>query len=213
MRTSRRLTTVAALRAFISECIHPQKITALEFAEMFGRTVNAIQSVECGRLPLSEALALRISHETGASLSWLLDGKPNLPITDRRGKRYDRETFERARSKKYERFSKGQLSMRSLEYYSIIRSLLRAASHKGDAELAAYRLWSAIIAVARDFGAPEQVQTQNKETFEEHVRRIVEEDIPAAVSGLIVYNGVSQYRPPIKPKRKRRSLPSRGRKA
>jgi hypothetical protein len=41
--------------------------------ELTGRTVDTMQSLESGRLNLSEELAMTISKATGVALRWLLD--------------------------------------------------------------------------------------------------------------------------------------------
>jgi transcriptional regulator with XRE-family HTH domain len=62
-------TTVSVLRSIIG-------IPARELAELTGRSIHTIKSVESGRLALSEELALKMSIETGISAEWLLNGDP-----------------------------------------------------------------------------------------------------------------------------------------
>jgi transcriptional regulator with XRE-family HTH domain len=70
-------------------------ISAAEFARLVGRSFHTINSVESGRLSLSEELATRISHETNAELGWLLDAAQTGPPVNRSGELLTREEFER----------------------------------------------------------------------------------------------------------------------
>ena len=45
---------------------------------MLGRSTRTIQAVELCQLPLSEELAMRIGHETGVEVGWLLSGKADV---------------------------------------------------------------------------------------------------------------------------------------
>ena len=74
MRVSPRRHTVAVLRLLL-------KLTQKEFADLMGVSPKTIQAVELGSLKLSDTLAERISLRTGASIDWLLSGKPETPPT------------------------------------------------------------------------------------------------------------------------------------
>ncbi len=50
-----------------------------ELAAMVGRSKRTIQAIEIGRLKLSEDLAVKIAHETGVTVQWLLEGDYNTP--------------------------------------------------------------------------------------------------------------------------------------
>jgi len=69
---STKKTTVAVLRSQMG-------ITAEEFAELIGKSLSAVNSLETGRLALSEETAFRISEETGVVMEWLLDANPDEP--------------------------------------------------------------------------------------------------------------------------------------
>ena len=62
-------TTVSVLRSIIG-------ISAKELAELTGRSIHTIKSLESGRLALSEELALKMSIETGVCAQWLVNGDP-----------------------------------------------------------------------------------------------------------------------------------------
>ena len=72
MRTSKQRTPVAILRNIIG-----QKTPG--FAEMIGLSLSAVEKLETGRLKVSEAVAQRISFETGVDARWLLAGDPQMP--------------------------------------------------------------------------------------------------------------------------------------
>jgi transcriptional regulator with XRE-family HTH domain len=65
---SRRKTTVAVLRQELD-------LTVEEFAKLIGKSLTTVNSLETGRLKLSEETAFRIQQETGVEMSWLLKGK------------------------------------------------------------------------------------------------------------------------------------------
>jgi len=46
---------------------------------MVGLSLSAVEKLESGRLKISEAVAERISFETGVDPRWLLDGDPRMP--------------------------------------------------------------------------------------------------------------------------------------
>src|SRR2546426_12012804 len=61
-----------------------------EMADIIGCSFDTIQSLELGRLALSESLARRISAATGVHLHWLLDNDLKAPIVDAHGHTYGR---------------------------------------------------------------------------------------------------------------------------
>ena len=67
----------------------PQKA----MAEFLGCSVDTIQSIETGRLKLSDELAGRISLETGVSLKWLLDDDVSGPCDFGSGEALYRANF------------------------------------------------------------------------------------------------------------------------
>ena len=46
-----------------------------ELASLIGISRNTLQSIELGRLPLSERIAYRLSEQTGIRAKWLLDNE------------------------------------------------------------------------------------------------------------------------------------------
>ena len=72
MRRSNLEHPVAILRQIIG-------LGQKELAALVSRSTSTIQAIEINKLPLSEELALRISHETGVSLAWLIKGDVEAP--------------------------------------------------------------------------------------------------------------------------------------
>jgi transcriptional regulator with XRE-family HTH domain len=58
-------------------------LTQEDLAQMIGKSVAAIQSIETGRLKLSKSLAAKISNATGADYSWLLRNDLSAPMPPR----------------------------------------------------------------------------------------------------------------------------------
>lgn len=99
MRPSAVKTTSAALRLEIDALLRNSDQPPLGqkgFAELLGKSVSTIQSLETGRLALSDETAKLICLETGASPGWLLDGKPGKP-KGVGGSPFTLEAFERCR--------------------------------------------------------------------------------------------------------------------
>jgi transcriptional regulator with XRE-family HTH domain len=94
MRPSSKRTTVAVLREILG-------LSVEELAGLIGKSVPTVQSLESGRLKLSQETAVEISKKTGVSLKWLLDGKTRLEpyYDDGSGpKPYDLNIFEELRA-------------------------------------------------------------------------------------------------------------------
>jgi transcriptional regulator with XRE-family HTH domain len=66
---SQRKTTVAALR-------HLLGLSVEEFAKLIGKSPTTVNSLETGRLKLSEETAFTIAKQTGVEMVWLLKGRP-----------------------------------------------------------------------------------------------------------------------------------------
>jgi transcriptional regulator with XRE-family HTH domain len=66
---SRKLTCVAVLRTELG-------LTVEGFANLIGKSISAVNSLETGRLALSEETAFKIQQQTGVEMAWLLKGNP-----------------------------------------------------------------------------------------------------------------------------------------
>jgi transcriptional regulator with XRE-family HTH domain len=138
---SKRKTTVAVLRKILG-------LTVEEFAKLIGKSAATINSLESGRLKLSEETAFKIQQETGIDLQWLLKAKPKeKPYAswlrgDGTREPYTKEQFELTQSTKG---SKSYLSI-DPEYYligalSVVGdwiSVYTAAQRSGRSDLAIY---------------------------------------------------------------------------
>jgi len=63
-------------------------------ADLVNRSVHTVQSIELGRLPLSDALATEISGKTGVSKKWLLDGDVDQVATCERSRIFHNISFD-----------------------------------------------------------------------------------------------------------------------
>jgi transcriptional regulator with XRE-family HTH domain len=88
---SERRTTVAVVR-------QETGLSVEEFADLVGKSVSAIKSIEAGRLPLSERTSADIAQKTGVDMMWLGHGDPAGPIPDFTGKLWTKQTFERVQA-------------------------------------------------------------------------------------------------------------------
>jgi transcriptional regulator with XRE-family HTH domain len=72
MRPSPFRHTLAVLRTAIG-------LTQKEMAALVDRAARTIQSIELGKLPLSEDLAMTLAQATGVDAGWLLEDNPATP--------------------------------------------------------------------------------------------------------------------------------------
>ena len=138
---SKRKTTVAVLRQELG-------LSVDEFAKLIDKSVATINSLETGRLKLSEETAFKIQEETGVEMAWLLKAgpreKPYVLSFEGHGvrKAYTRELFEQIQS------SKGRKSYyledpkhHLISAFSIVSdwlSVYTAAEQTGRGDLATY---------------------------------------------------------------------------
>lgn len=95
---SKKKTTVAVLRTLLG-------LTVEEFAKLIGKSLTTVNSLETGRLKLSEKTAHTISQETGVEMHWLLKSKPKekpyvFDESDGLNRPYTKEVFEIAQARK-----------------------------------------------------------------------------------------------------------------
>ena len=172
-------TTVAALRKFLG-------LKQISFANLVNRSEATIQSVELGRLTLSESLAEEISKQTGVSVKWLMDGDPNARIETRWSTKrpfakhqinefvdaamsglnhdvYSKELFEAVQARLKSNLSDqpwGTSMIRSQVAEFVLRyhaCLLSAISHDRY-DLFAYKAEKALSDIAKEFGEDERLE-------------------------------------------------------
>jgi len=143
---SRKRTTAAVLRSIL-------EIKDSEMAALLGCSVNTIWSVESGRLALSESLAMRMAHETGIGLAWLLAGDPTAPPVNNAGRPFDRQFHElhAAGRRNFDNVSPADFAMKFLMSAVRLRAVLESANKANNYHMAAYKAMRAIDALAREF--------------------------------------------------------------
>lgn len=143
---SKKRTTAAVLRSILA-------IKDTEMAALLGCSVNTIWSVESGRLALSESLAIRMAHETGIGLAWLLKGDPTAPPVNNMGQPFDRAFHEihAAGRRNFDNVSPADFAMKFLMSAVRLRAVLEAANKANNYHMAAYKTGRAIDALAREF--------------------------------------------------------------
>ena len=104
-------TTISVLRNEIG-------MTQEEFGKLIDRSRITVQSIELGKLALSKMPALRIAQETGVTMAWVLDGKPDTqPWTWAMGgekRPWTKADFERAQAHKLEKAAGSYTGYRQL---------------------------------------------------------------------------------------------------
>jgi transcriptional regulator with XRE-family HTH domain len=170
---------LARLRLFL-------KLGQKELADLVGCTSHTIQSVELGRLPLSEDLARRISAATGIHLRWLMENDLETPTVKRDGFAtntiiaddvleapragtplqkikswaYTRHDFEAAQARK--KFSHNDLTQTlsadySASFYGQIRAILSSAGKRDLADVATWKIAKFLDDCRREFGHDKQL--------------------------------------------------------
>lgn len=145
--------------AVLRQCLgrHGIAMEQHRLAKILECSAATIQSVELGRLKLSNELAMRASIKTGVSVSWLLNGDPHAPILAR----YDagpftRENFERTqaaiKTPKPDGARNGEeCDVQMVALIAVLaRRILLDAGKKDDFELAHYKLQAALAEVAKE---------------------------------------------------------------
>lgn len=162
MRRSPKRHPLAVLRQIL-------ELGQKEMAELAGCSVPTIQSIELGRLKLSEKLAAKISVETGVDLTWLMEGNPDVSPKCQNGCPYTRHEYEQLRAiieqeKKYG----GQLgdahTASSIIHESVynISILMSDAFYKKNIPLVAYRIHAAIKEILDDINPSNKIINKYK---------------------------------------------------
>ena len=147
-RTTKK-TTVAALRLFTG-------LKAKHFADALGCSEATVNSLETGRLKLSDAMGQRIAVETGASLAWLLDGNVNAPALAADGSLFTIETFEVNQSKKQrsDKLPPARLAVDFVNFAGRLHDILSAANRAGGYSVPAYKVGRFLDGMESKGGAP-----------------------------------------------------------
>jgi DNA-binding XRE family transcriptional regulator len=149
MRHSSEKHNVARLRVLVGE-----KQEA--FAQLIGCSVHTLQSIETGRLKLSEELARRISAATDVDLNWLrqndLKAKPRVANTKLR---YARSTFENAQAQR-RLGTPDFIATIALDYlfasYGQFRAIISNAAKRGEGGVVIWKLGRFIDELRQNYG-------------------------------------------------------------
>jgi transcriptional regulator with XRE-family HTH domain len=162
MRRSPLRNNLARLRLFLN-------LGQKEIADLAGCSTHTIQSVELGRLALSEDLARRVSAATGVHLRWLLDNDLKAPIV-RAGFGhtwpYTLSDFERRQATRAQgdnELSRQMMADYAASFYGQIRALLSGAVKRDLAEVAVWRVGKFLEECRSEFGFDkEMIRTEEQ---------------------------------------------------
>ncbi|MFT5469321.1 MAG: transcriptional regulator with XRE-family HTH domain [Verrucomicrobiales bacterium] len=138
-----------------------------ELAAIADCSVATVQSIELGRLKLSEKLAARISKKTGVSMIWLLAGEPKRPIPaaeTRPGRKiieFERRHFDAAQAGEKQEWVEADFDVSFRIWQQDLTAILRSAQARGvdDARRCYYRISKTMEAVCeelrKEFGSDE----------------------------------------------------------
>lgn len=151
MRPSKKKHTLAVLRRIIG-------LNQTEMAELMGCSKAAVQSIELGRLKLSDKLLEAVVLKTGISPKWLLDGDPEMPPVTTDGKTKFTQDFYQKNTLSHE--AGGAFSKIGAEegFKNGVRELaiiFAAAYAKGEIPLADYLVKQAASKIKAKIEAPE----------------------------------------------------------
>lgn len=126
MRASSKKTRAAVLRSIIG-------IKVPEMAELLQCSTATIQSIESGRLKVTDIMAFKMYDQTGVSIQWLQGGDAKRPMTAE-GKPYTRAAYERVQNAKALPDPQRTLFFKEAYITFIIRlrAILAHAEQKGD---------------------------------------------------------------------------------
>ena len=147
MATSQQKSKVAQTRLITDE-------TAEAFAEIIGKSISTLRSLESGRLKLSEKTASDISSATGVSFSWLMSEKNTDPFIGgvKPAKPFTKETYEHHSSKKRRRLFSNDIPNLMLRFpIRDIVSAVCSAVEKGNGDIALYYLEKFAEDLAKQF--------------------------------------------------------------
>jgi len=125
--------------------------TQPQMAEMLGCSAATIQSIEVGRLRMSERLAQKISLKTDISPGWLLQGDSVAPPVDTTGAPYTQESFEMNQPIMHPLPVIGVSDWLSGIWRQVL-GILASAHKRGELPLCEYKLRESLRALEQRFG-------------------------------------------------------------
>lgn len=168
--------TLARLRAEIS-AFQGRQFTQADLAKKGGCARITIQSVERGKLGLSEKLARAIAEKTGAGVEWLMRGDPASRPKDAHGRTMTREVWLAHQSDlKTGKHARTRLAVNLHAFVAPLASIASAAAKSGRLDLFLADMNDAVSGLVKRYGKDEQV-------------------LDAAVGALRAGNGVMVHEP------------------
>ena len=150
MATSQQKSKVAQTRLITGE-------TAEAFADIIGKSISTLRSLESGRLKLSEKTASDISSATGVSFSWLMSEKNTDPIVGgvEPAEAFTKETYVHHTAKKRRPvFSENVDNLFLFMSFSDIVYAICGATEIGKGDIALYYLEEFAKNLTKKFPAP-----------------------------------------------------------
>ncbi len=168
MRRSPKRHPLAVLRLALG-------LTQKEMADLAGCATVTIQSIETGKMPLSEKLGEHIAALTGVQMYWLMAGDPKAPMVADDGLPYTRDLCEQ---NKELLFGKKSKQRHEAEYNFIPEalglflaqaySILRHGHSKHRLAWSIYKLQVAFDTVATELGTDESINSKIDELQSDH---------------------------------------------
>jgi hypothetical protein len=169
------------------------------FAKLINRSPSWLKKASSGIAPLTEDAAVRIAHETGVAVWWLLAGNPSTPAVAYNREPYTKSFYERRRIELREQRGENSNARGDLVLglHSIIASF-HAAGTNAD-PLVAYKLTEFCRTLREEFG---QSDDKKCEKFGLEVCRALAHQIKHP-EGSGDYDGVTILAASPKPERQR----------
>jgi len=123
-------------------------------AKILGCSTHTVQSLETGRLRVSEATALKMEEQTGISAHWVRNAKPDAPPVGMYGDPYSKASYERVRRFRgnLQSLSDREFSFRFLVDAARLRSILERANQENAYIEAALKLNKFLNRLGEDYG-------------------------------------------------------------
>jgi hypothetical protein len=171
MRTSLLRTPAAVLRAIIG-------IKAHEMAELLHCSVSMIHSMEAGdkrrrkgRRRVTDAMAMKMFHETGISPTWILAGNEKDPPLTATGEPYSRFFFQEAQARKrfYDQPHEFFKLTNQLAFAATVTAILESAYRGKNYYMARYKIGETLTKLRGEFGQDADVYPASSFTPDQHV--------------------------------------------
>jgi transcriptional regulator with XRE-family HTH domain len=149
-----------------------------ELAKLIGRSPLTVRAIEQGKLPLSFAVAAKVTAATGIGIEWLIDNDPKQPPVDKRGAPYDPALAGKLQDKLLAQangMAPGELSrLVSFSLYAKLQPVLARMlkNRSGSVVALVNRLGDLIQDAADEAGIPQKETPDSEIPTEETLSRI-----------------------------------------